>query len=125
MSALMVPWLIVATACAPRGPGGEPAATASAPHRPDTGKGQIEFSAKSPEVVGVYVPGGVPYELQPGQARLLPKGSDLILQMHYTTNGKAGSDRSRVGFIFAKAATPAEVERALRRAHSLLAFEIG
>src|SRR5438874_1786577 len=36
--ALMVPWLIVATACAPRGPGGEPAATASAPHRPDTGR---------------------------------------------------------------------------------------
>jgi len=72
------------------------------PHRPDTGKGQIEFSAKSPEVVGVYVPGGVPYELQPGQARLVPKGSDLILQMHYTTNGKAGFDRSRVGFIFAK-----------------------
>ena len=30
-----------------------------------------------------------------------------------------------LGFIFAQAATPAEVERALRRAHSLLAFEIG
>jgi hypothetical protein len=40
--------------------------------------------------------------LKPGQARLIPKGSDLIFQMHYTTNGKAGDDRSRAGFIFAK-----------------------
>jgi biotin carboxylase len=30
-----------------------------------------------------------------------------------------------LGFIFAQAATPAEVERALRHAHGLLAFEIG
>ncbi|HMC62921.1 MAG TPA: hypothetical protein VKJ01_27255, partial [Candidatus Solibacter sp.] len=30
-------------------------------------------------------------------------GADLILQMHYTANGKAaGDDRSRVGIIFAK-----------------------
>ena len=50
----------------------------------------------------MYVPGGVPYQLKPGQARLIPKGSDLIFQMHYTTNGRASSDRSRVGIIFAK-----------------------
>ena len=54
------------------------------------------------EVAGVYVPGGVPYYLKPGQARLIPAGSDLIFQMHYTTNGKAATDRSRVGFQFAK-----------------------
>ena len=69
--------------------------------RPDTGAGSFEFSAAA-ELVGVYVPGGVPYELQPGQARLIPKGSDLIFQMHYTANGKAGMDQSRIGFIFAK-----------------------
>jgi hypothetical protein len=44
----------------------------------------------------------VPYELKPGQARMIPKGSDLIFQMHYTTNGTPGSDQSRVGFIFAR-----------------------
>ena len=44
----------------------------------------------------------MPYELQPGQARLIPKGSDVIFQMHYTANGKAGTDQSRIGFIFAK-----------------------
>jgi hypothetical protein len=68
---------------------------------PDTGEGALGFTSGA-EVLGVYVPGGLAYTLKPGQARLIPKGSDLILQMHYTTNGKAGTDRSRVGFVFAK-----------------------
>ena len=70
------------------------------PHKPDTGKGALEVDQI--EVAGVYVPGGLPYYLKPGQARLIPAGSDLIFQMHYTTNGKASLDRSRIGFQFAK-----------------------
>ena len=35
--------------------------------------------------------------LQPGQAKLVKAGSDIVLQMHYTANGKAGTDRSRIG----------------------------
>ncbi|SPE33634.1 conserved exported hypothetical protein [Candidatus Sulfopaludibacter sp. SbA3] len=74
----------------------------SEPNRkPDTGAGVFQFTG-AVEMVGVYVPGGVPYELQPGQARMIPKGSDLVFQMHYTANGKAGMDQSRIGFIFAK-----------------------
>ena len=46
---------------------------------------------------------GMPAEiLPPGQARLLKAGSDLVLQMHYTANGKAQADRSRIGIVFAK-----------------------
>ena len=71
-------------------------------HKPDTGQGVLQGGQGGIEMVGVYVPGGLPYVLQPGQARLIPKGSDIIFQMHYTTNGKAATDRSRVGFIFAK-----------------------
>ncbi len=71
-------------------------------HKPDTGQGQLEGGLGGVEMVGVYVPGGLPYELKAGQARLIPKGSDLIFQMHYTTNGKPATDRSRIGFIFAK-----------------------
>ncbi len=69
--------------------------------KPDSGEGAFAFTS-GPEIAGVYVPGGVHYELKPGQARLIPKGSDLIFQMHYTTNGKPASDQSRVGFIFAR-----------------------
>jgi hypothetical protein len=70
-------------------------------HQPDTGKGAFQLVG-AVEMVGVYVPGGLPYEVRPGQARFIPKGSDLIFQMHYTTNGKAADDRSQIGFIFAK-----------------------
>jgi hypothetical protein len=54
------------------------------------------------EMSAVYVPGGVAYRTLPGQARLIPAGADLIFQMHYTTKGKAGTDRTKVGMIFAK-----------------------
>ena len=70
--------------------------------QPDDGQGTLSFAGGATEIVGVYVPGGLPYELKPGQARLIPKGSDIVFQMHYTANGKATGDRSRIGFIFAK-----------------------
>ncbi len=37
-----------------------------------------------------------------GTAKRIPAGSTLIFQVHYTTNGKPGVDRSRIGLIFAK-----------------------
>ncbi|MBI3694913.1 MAG: thiol-disulfide isomerase [Acidobacteria bacterium] len=49
-----------------------------------------------------YAPGMSPQTWKPGQARLIPAGSALIFQMHYTANGKAGVDRSRIGLVFAK-----------------------
>ncbi len=32
--------------------------------------------------------------------KLLPAGADIVLQLHYTTNGQAGYDRSRIGLRF-------------------------
>ncbi|MBI3209409.1 MAG: thiol-disulfide isomerase, partial [Candidatus Solibacter usitatus] len=61
------------------------------------GFGQQEF------LVG-FAPGSPPEVLRPGQAKLLKAGSDLVLQMHYTVNGKAGTDRSSIGIVFAKQA---------------------
>jgi hypothetical protein len=46
---------------------------------------------------------------QPGMAKRIPKGSSLVFQVHYTTNGTAGSDKSRIGLIFAKEAPKREV----------------
>ena len=37
-----------------------------------------------------------------GVARLLRKGHDIVLQMHYTTNGTEATDRTRVAVIYAK-----------------------
>jgi hypothetical protein len=35
-------------------------------------------------------------------AKFVPKGSDLVFNLHYTAIGKAATDRSRVGLVFAK-----------------------
>jgi hypothetical protein len=40
----------------------------------------------------------------PGSAMLLEAGTVLTFQVHYTTNGTAGTDRSRIGFKFARQA---------------------
>ena len=69
--------------------------------RPDTGQG-LFYLRGGVEMVSVYVPGGVAYHTGPGQARLIKAGSDLIFQMHYTANGKAAADRSKVGIVFSK-----------------------
>ena len=53
-----------------------------------------------------WAPGEAPLILKPGQAKLIKAGSVLIFQVHYTPNGRAGTDRSSVGLIFSK--TPVE-----------------
>ena len=35
-------------------------------------------------------------------AKLVRAGSDIVLQLHYTTNGTPGTDKTRVGLVFAK-----------------------
>jgi peroxiredoxin len=47
-------------------------------------------------------PGDPPLVLPPGVARRIPAGAELIFQMHYTPNGKAATDRSKVGFVLYK-----------------------
>jgi hypothetical protein len=37
-----------------------------------------------------------------GSAKLVPKGSDIVFNIHYTANGKPAADRSKLGLVFAK-----------------------
>jgi len=53
-------------------------------------------------IIATYAPGTNPQVFRPGTALRLAPGGVLELQMHYTANGKAGTDRTRVGMIFAK-----------------------
>ena len=53
-------------------------------------------------LLATYAPGTNPQVFPAGTALRLPPGGVLHLQMHYTANGKAGTDRSTVGLIFAK-----------------------
>ena len=49
----------------------------------------------------VYAPGSAPDRWADGMAKFVPAGSDLVFQMHYTTNGEAASDETSVGLVFA------------------------
>jgi hypothetical protein len=49
-----------------------------------------------------YAPGQPAEILSPGQAKLIKAGSDIVLEVHYTPTGKAATDRTRVGIVFAK-----------------------
>jgi hypothetical protein len=61
--------------------------------------------------IGSYTPGQPPMQFRPGRAMLVRAGSDLVLELHYTTNGKPAEDRTRVGFVFAKTPTTELVRR--------------
>jgi len=52
--------------------------------------------------LGGITPNKTGVEFAPGTARLIRKGSNIVLQMHYTTMGEPAKDRTTVGLIFAK-----------------------
>ena len=50
-------------------------------------------------VVG-YAPGALPMQADAGTALLVPAGSKLMFEMHYTPNGRPQTDRSYIGVNF-------------------------
>ncbi len=53
------------------------------------------------DVLTVYTPGMVPDEYKPGQAKQIRAGTDFVIQMHYTSSGKATKDQTSIGLIYA------------------------
>ena len=49
-----------------------------------------------------YAPGDAPSIFPEGTAKRIPRGAELLFQVHYTPTGRIRTDRSKVGFIFAK-----------------------
>ena len=47
-----------------------------------------------------YVPGQRATQFPPGFARRIPAGSKFVFQMHYTPNGKAQFDQTKIGLNF-------------------------
>jgi len=52
--------------------------------------------------LGGWAPGAMPSVLPDGIGRSLPKGADVVVQVHYHPNGKPEVDRTRVGLRFAR-----------------------
>ncbi len=55
------------------------------------------------DILEVYTPGTSPAIWKPGQAKKIPAGAHLVIQVHYTPTGKPVSDRTSVGIVFARA----------------------
>ena len=59
-----------------------------------------------------YIPGNSLDDYRVWNAgKLVPAGSDIIFSLHYTMNGKAAVDRTKIGFTVAK--TPPPMKSAL------------
>lgn len=78
------------------------------PERPARRQGRNEGTSEDGGgMIGVellvgYAP-GLQAQLSPaGTAKLVKAGSDIVLQLHYTANGTAGTDLTRIGLTFAK-----------------------
>ena len=74
---------------------------------PNGGSGrQFDTSKRHtlPPVLTLFAPGRDVNNWEPGTARLIPAGSKLTLQVHYSkATGKVEKDRSSIGIVFAKA----------------------
>ncbi|QQS46100.1 MAG: thiol-disulfide isomerase [Acidobacteriota bacterium] len=57
-------------------------------------RGRTQLGGITPNKTGVT--------FEPGVAKLIKKGSNIVFQMHYTTNGQAATDRTSIAFIFAR-----------------------
>src|ERR1700741_2398106 len=68
-----------------------------------------------------FAPGQPPDVFNTGQAKLMPAGSDIVLEVHYMPEGKATTDQSKLGLVLAKE-TPKE--RAMTISASSSSFKI-
>ena len=73
--------------------------TASSLTSPEDRRG-AEFTTA--DLLLVYAPGSSPDRWPEGLAKLIPAGSDLVFQMHYTTNGHPAADQTSIGLLFAQ-----------------------
>jgi hypothetical protein len=72
---------------------------------------QNASSARGP-LIATTAPGTNAVVFRPGEALRIKAGSVLTLQVHYTAIGKPETDRSSVGFVFAKESPRQEVRTA-------------
>ena len=59
--------------------------------------------------LGGWAPGVTPSVLPEGVGYLLPKGADIVMQVHYYRTGHVEYDRSRLGLYFSKTADTARL----------------
>jgi hypothetical protein len=74
----------------------------------EPGESWVEGATRS-DMLTVYAPGGAPEVWPEGMAKLIPKDSDLVMEIHYTPNGHEVTDQTKVAMVFAKSPPPKRV----------------
>jgi hypothetical protein len=71
--------------------------------RPQGGDAPMTDGGRAREILCKYNPGLDGQNFTVGDAaKFIPAGSDIVFETHYTSNGKATTDRSKVGIVLAK-----------------------
>ncbi len=70
------------------------------------GQGQTQ---RPDTLIATTAPGTNAMTFEPGSALKIPAGATIVFQMHYTANGKAATDQSSIGLIFAKGTPQREI----------------
>jgi hypothetical protein len=63
---------------------------------------KTDTSALPSDFLVGYAPGQPAEILQPGEGKLIKAGSDIVFEVHYTPNGTATTDQTKLGLVFAK-----------------------
>jgi hypothetical protein len=79
------------------------------PRRESFGNRPPQNNGLVSRLLATYAPGTDAQVFPGGTALRLAPGGVLHLQVHYTANGTAGTDRSKVGLVFAKEPPPDEL----------------
>ena len=53
-------------------------------------------------MLDTWVPGQLPHVLPPGTGIRIPKGSDVVMQIHYHRDGRVEKDKTSIGLYFSK-----------------------
>jgi hypothetical protein len=64
---------------------------------------KVDASALPSDFLVGYAPGQPAEILHPGEGKLIKAGSDIVFEVHYTPNGTATADQTKLGLVFAKA----------------------
>jgi hypothetical protein len=73
-------------------------------------QGPINLGGNRGALIATTAPGTNAQVFPPGQAILIKAGSVISFQMHYTASGTAVSDKSSIGFVFAKEPVKQEIK---------------
>lgn len=101
----------------------EPGVAFVPPKNPN-GSRRLDLGGGGNEMLAFYAPGQVPEIWRPGLGKKIKAGSDLVLQIHYTADGKPEKDQTKIGIVFAKE-PPAERSLGLAAVNVLLRIPPG